>query len=153
MSFALRSPKGEQQAKDEHVFLPEGDGVTDAYSALAAMIACRRRVQPGVPDSAPLFVLPGGAAYRVRHAYALFRLSGQRLGIPWEQLGAQSGRIGGATDLFASGASPAVMQVAGRWVRPAIEPTTVDCYSCLPFSLWLKGPHMRPTSHDNSPRA
>ena len=49
----------------------------------------------------------------------------ERLGIPWEQLGAQSGRIGGATDLFASGASPAVMQIAGRWVRMRrLEPPT-----------------------------
>ena len=41
---------------------------------------------------------------------------GKPSGLPSEELGAQSGRIRGATDLFAVEANPAVLQVAGRWV-------------------------------------
>ena len=47
----LPAKKGEQQAKDEHVFLPEDDGVTDAYTALKEMIELRRRLWPNEPDT------------------------------------------------------------------------------------------------------
>ena len=112
----LPAKKNEQQGKDEHVFLPKGDGVTDAYSAIKAMLDERRRLFPQEPPSAPLFILPSGRPYRVQHVHALFQQSAKAVGAAWEEMGAHSGRIGGATDLFAAGASPAVMQVAGRWV-------------------------------------
>ena len=113
----LPAKKSEQQGKDEHLYLPEGDGVTDAYTAVTEMLHLRQQLFGAEPASAPLFIFPSKNPYKVQHARALFKASGALIDIPTEDLGAQSGRIGGATDLFVADTSPAVLQVAGRWVR------------------------------------
>lgn len=109
--------KSEQQGKTEYVFLPEGDGVSDAYTAFVAMLEARQAKRGQEPGDAPLFVFSHGGPWRVRHVRSLFQQSAAVLGITHGGLGAQSGRIGGATDLWATNCSPAVLQVNGRWAR------------------------------------
>ena len=64
---------------------------------------------------APLFVHTNGEAWTVPQTRGLFKASGAAIGIDTKHLGAQSGRIGGATDLFSVDASPAMLQICGRW--------------------------------------
>ena len=114
--------KSEQQGKSEYVYLPEGDGVTDAYTAIIEMLKAREVKWGDEPGDTPLFVFDSGAHYKVAHARALFKMSGKAIGIDPNELGAQSARIGGATDSFNAKGTPAELQIMGRWVRSRIEP-------------------------------
>ena len=109
----LPAKKSEQQAKSEIVLLPKGDGVTDAYTALAHIIGKRGIGEKGSDE--PLFVHDDGEPWLIGEVRALFKRSGAAIGIKQSELGAQSGRIGGATDMFAQGATPAMLQMSGRW--------------------------------------
>jgi hypothetical protein len=111
--------KSEQQGKTEYVFFPKGDGVTDAYTALKHMLRWRVETFGDEPDETPLFCFDDEKHYQVRHARALFKSSGEAIGVDMNELGAQSARIGGATDLMVTNCSPVMLQVAGRWVRAA----------------------------------
>ena len=112
--------KSEQQGKTEQVFLPKGNGITDAYSALRKMLRERKRTFGDEPSDAPLFRFENGQHYQVRHVRTLFKESGKIIGVDAAELGAQSARIGGATDLMVTDCSPAVLQISGRWVRKGI---------------------------------
>ena len=109
--------KSEQQGKTEYVYFPEGDGVTDAYTAIRRMLDERWRLRGDEHGQAPLFIQSDGQGWTVREAAALFKLSGRAIGIDESDLGAHCGRIGGATDLFASDCPAALLQVSGRWAR------------------------------------
>ena len=106
--------KAEQGGKTEFVYFPKGDGVTDAYTALEAMKGERQRAGTWERDE-PLWRQRGGGSWTVEHARRLFKLSGEAIGINPTELGAHSGRIGGATDLFAEGADGVMLQIQGRW--------------------------------------
>jgi hypothetical protein len=118
--LVLPAKKSEQQGKTEYVFFPEGDGITDAYTALKRMIACRQRIFGDESSDAPLFCFEDGSFYQVRHVRALFKESGKLIDVDPGELGAQSARAGGATDLMAVNCSPAMLQISGRWVRLGI---------------------------------
>ena len=109
----LPAKKGEQQGKTEFVYFPQGDGITDAYSAIRAMLAGKTEGerQPGEP----LWTHADGAPWTIPQARGLFKASGKLLGIKEKFLGAQSGRVGGATDYFAEGSDPVSLQMMGRW--------------------------------------
>ena len=111
--------KSEQQGKTEWVYLPEGDGVTDAYSAIARMLEARERAKGRgggrLGDGEPLFAHTDGSAWVVNDARTLFKRSASAIGVDPTFLGAHSGRVGGATDLFASDCPAALMQIQGRW--------------------------------------
>ena len=114
----LPAKKPPGQPKDEPVLYPAGDGVTDFFSACAAMLDERRARAPhgSLDPSAPLFLNPAtGRAFTTTELRALFRGVARAIGLPPADIGAHSGRIGGATDLFASGAPPVAIQIAGRW--------------------------------------
>ena len=119
----LPAKKSEQQAKTEIVLLPKGDGITDAYSALKRMLGDTRIGAAG--STAPLFTHADGLAWTIGEARAMFKRCGKVIGIKESELGAQSGRIGGATDMFAQGATPAMLQMSGRWdsVRRSSNPS------------------------------
>ena len=110
----LPAKKGEQKAKDEYVYFPKGNGVTDAYSAIAAMRKVREREGTWQADT-PLFTTGKGATWTVPEVRTLFKLSGAKLGLDTSFLGAHCGRIGGATDLFAEGCDAVMLQIQGRW--------------------------------------
>ena len=110
----LPAKKGEQQGKDEFVYLPKGNGVTDAYTAIMGMREDRRAAgtwQAGMP----LWLKAGGETWVVAEVRALYKASGKALGIATKHLGAHCGRIGGATDLFAEGCDAVLLQMQGRW--------------------------------------
>ena len=109
--------KSEQQGKTEYVFLPEGDGITDAYTAIKRMLHARRKANGVEEGTAPLFAAWNGAPYTSTQARALFKASAEAIGLDPAQLGTHSGRIGGATDLMAGGSTPSILQISGRWVR------------------------------------
>ena len=111
-----KQPPG--QPKDEPVLYPSGDGVVDFYSACARMLDDRRLRSPGgvLDPLAPLFLKPStGRAFFTTKLRALYRGVARAIGLDPSDLGAHSGRIGGATDLFASGTPPVAIQIAGRW--------------------------------------
>jgi len=110
----LPAKKGEQQGKDEFVYLPKGNGVTDAYTALMAMWDDRRAAGTWQAH-APLWMKPNGETWVVAEVRALFKASGRALGMNTKHLGAHCGRIGGATDLFAEGCDAVLLQMQGRW--------------------------------------
>jgi hypothetical protein len=114
----LPAKKPPGQPKDERVLYPAGDGVADFFTACAAMLDERRARAPhGVLDpDTPLFLNPStGRAFTTTELRALFRGVAKVIGLPPTDFGAHSGHIGGATDLFASGAPPVAIQIAGRW--------------------------------------
>ena len=114
----LPAKKPPGQPKDEPVLYPSGDRVVDFYSACARMLDDRRTRAPGgvLDQSAPLFLNPTtGRAFSTTELRALYRGVARAIGLDPRDLGAHSGRIGGATDLFASGVPPVAIQIAGRW--------------------------------------
>jgi hypothetical protein len=112
----LPAKKSEQQGKTELVYFPEGDGVTDAYTALKEYLDERLKRCGHELHEAPLFLDCAGRTAQVKHARALFKASGKVIGIPEGDMGSHAGRIGGATDLFAADAPEALLQMCGRWV-------------------------------------
>ena len=117
--------KSEQQGKTEYVFFPKGDGITDAYTALKRMLAMRVEAFGDEDEDEPLFCFNDGKHFQVRHVRALFKASGDMIDVDSSQLGAQSARIGGATDLMVTDCSPVMLQVSGRWVRAHAVPRCV----------------------------
>ena len=83
------------------------------------MLAARFEAFGEEPGTAPLFKWASGKEATIGHARKLFKVSGGMIGLDKGELGAQSGRIGGATDLFSADATPALLQINGRWVRAA----------------------------------
>ena len=71
-------------------------------------------ILPLNPD-APLITHADGRAWTVKEMRTLMRNSGAAIGLEPGELGAHSARIGGATDLFASGCPSGVIQILGRW--------------------------------------
>jgi hypothetical protein len=122
----LPAKKGEQQGKDEYVYLPKGNGITDAYTAIVSMR--EERMAGGTwQDDAPLWLTTRGVTWTVAEVRGLFKASGKTLGIDTTFLGAHCGRIGGATDLFAEGCDAVLLQMQGRWYaqrRPEPPPST-----------------------------
>ena len=110
----LPAKKSEQQGKDEYVYLPKGNGVTDAYTAIMAMREDRKG-KGTWSDDAPLWATANGSSWTVTEVRALFKASGKALGMNTAHLGAHCGRIGGATDLFAEGCDAVLLQMQGRW--------------------------------------
>ena len=110
----LPAKKSEQQGKDEYVYFPKGNGVTDAYTAIMGMRADREG-RGTWSSGAPLWAKANGESWAVPEIRALFKASGKALGIDTAHLGAHCGRIGGATDLFAEGCDAVLLQMQGRW--------------------------------------
>jgi hypothetical protein len=110
----LPAKKGEQQGKDEYVYLPKGNGITDAYTAIMSMRE-ERMARGTWQDDAPLWTTAHGVTWTVAEVRGLFKASGKALGIDTTFLGAHCGRIGGATDLFAEGCDAVLLQMQGRW--------------------------------------
>ena len=89
------------------------------YIDAAAEVANMLRVDP-TPEarraSTPLFRDPAtGLAITTEAVRDLVKSLMQRLGEDPSEFGSHSLRIGGATALFASGASPTVIRTMGRW--------------------------------------
>ena len=70
--------------------------------------------KPLSPD-APLIAHADGRSYTIKEMRTLVRNAAVAIGLSAADFGAHSSRIGGATDLFASGCPPAVIQILGRW--------------------------------------
>ena len=145
----LPAKKSERQGKTEHVYFPQGNGVVDAYTALWNMV-CERKARFGdEPDNTPLFLLPQQTSYQTRHACALFKASGEKIGIEVAWLGAHSGRIGGATDHFSADTPAALLQNVGRWVRAPPDPDPHPATFFIPSPLCLeKAARSLPGGHD-----
>ena len=106
--------KAEQGGKTEFVYFPKGDGVTDAYTAIEKLGEERQRAGTW-GENEPLFRHANGESWTVEQVRQLFKMSGQAIGVNPQELGAHSGRIGGATDLFAENADGVMLQIQGRW--------------------------------------
>jgi hypothetical protein len=113
----LPAKKSEQQGKTEYVYLPKGDGVTDAYSALEAMLRCRGIGKEDMRHSEEALFMheDGESKWTCRQFRAHMAKAGLAVGITSVKMTCHSGRIGGATDAFASGCDPIMMQMQGRW--------------------------------------
>ena len=109
--------KGAGKAKTELLHFPLGDGITDAFSSIRRHLQARVAANGGKPLSpdAPLVAHTDGSSYTVKEMRTLVRNSAVAIGLNAADFGAHSSRIGGATDLFASGCPPAVIQILGRW--------------------------------------
>ena len=112
--YVTPAKKGPDQGKTELLIFGEGDGVTDAYTAIEAMLAARAANGPLHPDD-PLFAHADGTPWTSGELRSLFKDMAAAIGLPPDELGSHAGRIGGATDLFAANCPPAVLQVMGRW--------------------------------------
>ena len=111
----LPAKKAPGQSAKRPVYLPMGDGEVDAYSSLRRMLDMRRTAAGGaLDDTAPLFEV-GRAPMRAGYVATLFRRAATALGMVAGDFSGHSGRIGGATDLFACDAPPTFIQIAGRW--------------------------------------
>ena len=109
--------KGAGKSKSELLHFPIGDGVTDAFSSIRRHLEARIAAngdKPLDPD-APLIAHANGRSYTIKEMRTLIRNSAVAIGLNAADFGAHSSRIGGATDLFASGCPPAVIQILGRW--------------------------------------
>ena len=110
--------KSEQQGKTEYVFLPEGDGITDAYTAIKKMLKARQKAFGQELPTEPLFITgDDNRPFTSTMTRGLFKASAKAIGIDEDLLGSHAGRIGGATDMMAGGGTPAMLQISGRWVR------------------------------------
>ena len=89
---------------------------TSAYAAISQMLAQRRRGVTGeLQPEAPLFVDANGIALTKGAMVTFFRDAALLIGLDGAPVSGHSGRIGGATDHFASGTPPSVLQICGRW--------------------------------------
>lgn len=109
--------KGAGKAKTELLHFPCGDGITDAFSSVNRHLEARVAANGGKPLSpdAPLIAHADGRSYTIKEMRTLVRNAAVAIGLSAADFGAHSSRIGGATDLFASGCPPAVIQILGRW--------------------------------------
>lgn len=110
--------KRERRGKTEMLLLPKGDGVTDAYTSIKRMLDERRKLAKAkgreLGDDEPLFWTPTMGVAQVSHLYSIFKSAAECVGVKGK-VSAQSGRIGGASDLFATNCSPALLEMMGRW--------------------------------------
>ena len=89
-------------------------GDVSAYSALARLTSAQ--VWQGDPHTTPLFRSKPGKAMTTGYFRAVVRKVAKLAGFNPKEFGAQSARIGGATDLAATGkASQLLLQAKGRW--------------------------------------
>ena len=80
------------------------------------MLERRRHLAGGaLADDAPLFVDSAGAALTKGAMVTFFRDAAAFIGLEGLPVSGHSGRIGGATDHFAQGTPPSVLQICGRW--------------------------------------
>jgi len=143
----LPAKKGGGQPKIP-VPCPAGvDDGTSAYWAISRMLERRRQRAGGTlsPD-APLFVDERGEAATAAVAVQFFRDAAVLIGLEGAPVSGHSGRIGGATDHFATGTPPSVLQICGRWAsdlwqiyaRQCIDQTlayTTAASGCDDYSL------------------
>ena len=114
----LPAKKPPGQEKNEPVHLARGAGVVDAFSACARMIHARAEAKGGIEAilDEPLFLNPATrTAFTAIELRSLVRSAAAALGLDTRLFGAHSPRIGGATDLYASGCPPISIQIQGRW--------------------------------------
>ena len=102
--------------------------VVGAHAALQRMLAARR-VAAGreLRDDEPLFATEHGVAMTSGQMVAVFRAAARQVGLAPGEITGHSGRIGGATDHFASETPPAVMQICGRWDSDLWQIYTRQC--------------------------
>lgn len=106
--------RGDQARQKLPQFIAERPGEEwEPYAALRRV--CQEHDDAGRADEAPLLRVRGGAATTARYR-ALVRRFVVGIGMPPAQFGAQSTRIGGASDLASTGeASQLLLQAKGRW--------------------------------------
>ena len=97
------------------VLFPKGDGVTDGFSALKRYMTYRKGTTMPAEKQTPLFLFEDGEAINRNWIYNLVRSAAATIGLDPNGFGSHSCRIGGATDLLATGAQPTDIQVQGRW--------------------------------------
>ena len=104
--------KGAGKAKTELLHFPLGDGVTDAFSSVRRHLTARVAANGGKPldPDAPLIAHANGSSYTIKEMRTLIRNAAVAVGLDAADFGAHSSRIGGATNLFAAGCPPAVIQ-------------------------------------------
>ena len=112
--------KSEQHGKTECLLLPEGDGVSDAYTSIRRMLRARRAAARAkgleLRGDEPLFVAPATFGVATTHLLAaIFKAAAQATARDPKLFGSHSGRIGGCTDLFATDCPGVLLQMQGRW--------------------------------------
>ena len=144
----LPAKKAPGHAQKVPVPLPAASGTeVGAHAALQRMLAARRAaVGRQLRSDEPLFVGPDGRPMTLGMMVGVFRAAARVIGIPDGDVTGHSGRIGGATDHFASETPPAVLQICGRWdsdlwqiyTRQCIEQTlryTTAASACADVSI------------------
>ena len=111
----LKKRAGQAQPK-----IPQLIGECDAAADTSAYAALRRLADAPIwqnePESTPLFRSKPGKAMTTGYFRAVVRKIAKLAGFNPKEFGAQSARIGGATDLAATGkASQLLLQAKGRW--------------------------------------
>ena len=96
--------------------LGAGGEYIDAVAELHNML----RVDPAHGANIPLFRSPNGSPFKYEYVNKLVKLLMRTIGEDEDAFSTHSLRIGGATALFAAGASPTVIRTMGRW--------SSDCY-------------------------
>ena len=110
----LKKRNGAAQAKVPQYILERPGEEWEPYAALVRLSESLDAA--GQPPSAPLFQHGGGQPISATHMRQTAREYARVLGMPPEQFGAHSFRIGGATDLVATGQlSELLLQAKGRW--------------------------------------
>jgi hypothetical protein len=114
MVTPLKKKKGTAEPKTPQFITDDGSrwGPFHALKRLA-----RSRKSTGKGRKQPLFRGKGGKAMSTARVRAIYRHIAKLLGFDVKQFGAHSGRIGGATDLVATGnpSVPILLQAKGRW--------------------------------------
>ena len=115
MVTPLKKKRGALEPKSPQFIVDDGSswGPFRALERLA-----NRRRKAGAQANKPLFTSKGGTkAMTTARVRGIFRHIAQLLGFNPKHFGAHSGRIGGATDLAATGdpSVPILLQAKGRW--------------------------------------
>ena len=110
----LKKRGGAAQAKVPQYILERPGEEWEPYAALARLSDTLDAAQQ--PQTAPLFQGGDGRPINASRMRQIARQYARVLGVPPEQVGAHSFRIGGATDLVATGQlSQLLLQAKGRW--------------------------------------
>ena len=86
----------------------------NAICALTALLALRC-LTPTMPESAPLFSLPGGYVLTYDDVRAHVKWSAAAAGLDPDKCSTHSYRSGGASHLLAAGVPPDIIKALGRW--------------------------------------
>ena len=81
----------------------------------------RVRRQAGIDDTCAMFCFPDGTPIRTRDVRTAVRCAMAAAGLDPKRFGAHSLRIGGATAALASGVSPQLIRLMGRWSSDVYE--------------------------------